>query len=168
MGIADWVSGLFDDGVSDREQYLLVADDMSGKRERAARKLDAANCEADHFAERHTEAMDREYAATLKASLVSDRLVVVTDRLWAAEKNGGMDPGQKLANWDDEAEELANISHGLEMLHQRFEEQREEAESQAREWYRKSWMAIARGNELEEQVRKYTEQYDQAIEAAGL
>lgn len=168
MGISDWFSGLFDDGASDREGYLLAADEMEGKRERAQRKLDAANREADRASERHTEAIDREYAATLKASLVADRLVVVMDRLWAADKNGGADPAMKLANWDDEAEELAHISHGLEMLHQRFEEQREQAEADAREWERKAWMAIARGNELEQQVRKYSEQYEQAIQAAGL
>lgn len=168
MGISDWFSGLFDDGVSDREEYLLAADEMEGKRERAQRKLDAANREADRASERHTEAMDRAYAATLKMSLVADRLVVVTDRLWAADKNGGADPGMKLANWDDEAEELAHIAHGLEMLHQRFEEQREQAEADAREWERKAWMAIARGNELEAQVRRYSEQYEEAIQAAGL
>lgn len=168
MGIADWFSGLFDDGSSDREEYLLAADEIQGKVERAQRKLDAANREANRASERHTEAMDREYAATLKASLVADRLVVVTDRLWAADKNGGADPGTKLANWDDEAEELAHISHGLEMLHQRFEEQREQAEEDAREWERKAWMAIARGNELEQQIRKYSERYDEAIQAAGL
>jgi uncharacterized coiled-coil DUF342 family protein len=168
VGISDWFSGLLDDGASDREEYLLAADEMHGKRERAQRKLDAANREADRASERHMEAMDREYAATLKMSLVADRLVVVTDRLWAADKNGGMDPGMKLANWDDEAEELASISHGLEMLSQRFEEQREQAEADAREWERKAWMAIARGNELEGQIRKYSEQYDEAIQAAGL
>lgn len=168
MGISDWVVGLFDDGSSDREEYLLVADEMNGKRERAKQKLDAANREADRFAERHTEAMDREYAASLKMSLVADRLVVVMDQLWAADKNGDIDVGKKLADWDDEAEELAKISHGLEMLHQRFEEQRDQAETDAKEWERRSWMAIARGNDLEQQIRKYSERYDEAIEAAGL
>lgn len=168
MGIADWFSGLFDDGSSDREEYLLAADEIQGKVERAQRKLDAANREANRASERHTEAVDSEYAATVKASLVADRLVVVTDRLWAADKNGGADPAMKLANWDDEAEELAHISHGLEMLHQRFEEQREQAEEEAREWERKAWMAIARGNELEQQIRKFSERYEEAIQAAGL
>ena len=168
MGIADWFSGLFDDGSSDREEYLLAADEMQGKVERAKRRLDAANRDADRASERHTEAVDRGYAATLKASLVADRLVVVTDRLWAADKNGGADPAMKLANWDDEAEELRHISHGLEMLHQRFEEQRERAAEDAREWERKAWMAIARGNELEQQIRKYSDRYDEAIQAAGL
>ena len=168
MGIDDWFSGLFDYGYSGREECLLAADEMEGKVERAQRKLDAANREANRASERHTEAMDREYAATLKASLVADRLVVVTDRLWAADANGRVDAGMKLANWDDESEELAHISHGLEMLHQRFEEQREQAEADAREWERKAWMAIARGNDLEEQIRKYSDRYDEAIQAAGL
>lgn len=163
-----WLSDVFGDGAADREQALLVADDMEGKRERAKRKLDAANREADRASERHTEAMDREYAATLKVSLVSDRLVVVMDRLWSAEKNADIDAGMKGGNWDDEAAELAHIAHGLESLQQRFEDQREQAESDAREWERKAWMALARGNDLEAQVRKYSEQYDAAIEAAGL
>lgn len=168
MGISDWIAGFFDDGSPDQEQYLLVADEMQGKRERAIRKRDAARDEEDHAHEREMAARDREYAATLKASLVADRLVVVMDRLWAAEKNGGIDPGMKLANWDDEAEELANISHGLEMLHQRFEQEREDAEFEVQKWLRKFWMAHARADDLQEQINKLTEQYDDAIEAAGL
>ncbi|CAJ0722684.1 hypothetical protein CJ026_022610 [Ralstonia pickettii] len=168
MGLSDWFSGLFDDGESGQEQHLLAADELQGKRERAIRKRDAARDEEDRAHEREMAARDREYAATLKASLVADRLVVVMDRLWAAEKNGEIDPGAKLANWDDEAEELAHISHGLEMLHQRFDEEREEAELDAQSWLRKYAMAHARGDDLQDQIDKLSEQYDQAIEAAGL
>ncbi len=168
MGISDWIAGFFDDGSSDQEQYLLVADEMQGKRDRAIRKRDAAREEEDRAHEREMAARDREYAANLKMSLVADRLVVVMDRLWSAEKNGEIDVEKKLANWDDEAEELANISHGLEVLHQRFEQEREDAEFEAQEWLRKFAMAHARGDDLQEQINKLTEQYDEAIEAAGL
>ncbi|MDY7813993.1 hypothetical protein U0E08_31790, partial [Burkholderia pseudomallei] len=68
---------MFDDGESGQEQHLLAADELQGKRERAIRKRDAARDEEDRAHEREMAARDREYAATLKASLVADRLVVV-------------------------------------------------------------------------------------------
>lgn len=168
MSISDWFSGLFDDGSADQEHHLVVADDLQGKRERAIRKRDAAREEEDRAHVREMAARDREYAANLKMSLVADRLVVVMDRLWSAESNAEIDVEKKLADWDDEAEELANISHGLQVLHERFEQEREDAEFEAQEWSRKYWMAHARGDDLQDQIDKLSEQYDEAIEAAGL
>lgn len=168
MALSDMFAGWLEDRMRGRDEWLLMADEAEERRERAIRKRDAQRAKEDLAHEREMRARDRAYAAEYKLSLVEQRRTVVADQLWEAERMADVDVGMKFDDWDERAAHLQSVEHGLGTLVERFEHDREEAEFDAKESQRTYWMAHARADELQDEINKHSEQYDRAIEAAGL
>lgn len=168
MGLVDWAACWIEDRFRSGEEWLLKADEAEQRRDRAARGSKRAQDEAEEHFDAEKEARDRIYAAEFKLGHVEERKAVIADQLLQAERNGSIDVGNREMDWNAEFDRLANVEHGLEMLTDRFEHDREEAEHDAREHGRKFATLTARANELAERALKHAEEYQRCVEGAGL